>query len=123
MIFKILIADDDYINRRLLISLLKKELYQVEILEAIDGKNALNICHENPDIQLVLLDIEMPIMDGVEFLKHYIKDKNLPKIPILAISSNDMRIKEVLDVGADAFLRKPITEEKLLNAIRQSQMA
>ncbi len=122
MIFKILIADDDYINRRLLISLLKKELYQVEILEAVDGKNALDICHKNLDIQLILLDIEMPIMDGAEFLKHYIKDNALAKIPILAISSNDMRIKEILNLGADAFLLKPITEEKLLNAIRKSQI-
>ena len=122
MIFKVLIADDDYINRRLLISLLKKELYKVEILEAVDGKNALDVCRQNLDIQLILLDIEMPIMDGAEFLKHYIKDKTLPKIPILAISSNDMRIKEILDVGADAFLMKPITEEKLLSAIRDSQI-
>jgi putative two-component system response regulator len=123
MIFKVLIADDDYINRRLLISLLKKELYKVEIVEAVDGKNALDVCRNNLDIQLILLDIEMPIMDGAEFLKHYIKDKTLPKIPILAISSNDMRIKEILDVGADAFLMKPVTEEKLLNAIRESQIA
>ena len=123
MNFKVLIVDDDYINRRLLISLLKKELYQVEILEAIDGKNALDICHNNLDVQLILLDIEMPIMDGVEFLKYYIKDKILPKIPILAISSNDLRIKEILNMGADVFLRKPVTEEKLLNAIRQLQLA
>lgn len=123
MVFKILIADDDYINRRLLISLLKKELYQVEILEAVDGENALKICQQNLDIQLILLDIEMPIMDGAEFLRHYIKDKTLPKIPILAISSNDLRAKEILNMGADAFLTKPITEEKLLSAIRQSQMA
>lgn len=123
MIFKVLIADDDYINRRLLISLLKKELYQVEILEAVDGENALEVCRQHLDIQLILLDIEMPIMDGVEFLKHYIQDESLAKVPILAISSNDLRIKEILNVGADAFLIKPVTEEKLLNAIRESQMA
>ncbi len=122
MIFKVLIADDDYINRRLLISLLKKELYKVEILEAVDGKNALEICRKNLDIQLILLDIEMPIMDGTEFLRHYSEDVTLPKIPILAISSNDLRAKEILEVGANAFLRKPITEEKLLTAIRNSQV-
>ncbi len=121
MVFKILVADDDYINRRLLVSLLKKELYKIEILEAIDGKSALEICRKNLDIQLILLDIEMPIMDGAEFLKQYIKDKTLPKIPILAISSNDLRIKEIIDIGADAFLLKPITEEKLLTALRESQ--
>jgi CheY-like chemotaxis protein len=60
-------------------------------------------------------------MDGAEFLKHYIKDKSLPKIPIIAVSSNDLRIKEILNVGADAFLMKPITEEKLLKAIREAQ--
>jgi len=123
MQFKVLIADDDYINRRLLISLLKKQLYQVEILETVDGKNALATCHEHPDIKLILLDVEMPIMDGAEFLKHYIKDKSLPKIPILAISSNDLRIKEILNLGADAFLMKPITEDKLMEAIRNSQVA
>jgi putative two-component system response regulator len=123
MIFKVLVADDDYINRRLLVSLLKKELYQVEVIEAIDGKTALEICRENLDIQLILLDVEMPIMDGAEFLKIYIKDKSLPKIPILAISSNDLRIKEILNLGADAFLMKPITEEKLMDAIRSSQVA
>jgi putative two-component system response regulator len=123
MIFKVLVADDDYINRRLLISLLKKELYQIEVIEAIDGKTALDICRQNLDIQLILLDVEMPIMDGAEFLRRYIKDKSLPKIPILAISSNDLRIKEVLNLGADAFLMKPITEEKLMDAIRSSQSA
>ena len=122
MTFKVLIADDDYINRRLLISLLKKELYQVEILEAVDGKNALALCQENLDIQLILLDVEMPIMDGAEFLKQYMKDKTLPKIPIVAISSNDIRIKEMLNVGANAFVMKPVTEEKLLTAIRNSQI-
>lgn len=123
MIFKVLIADDDYINRRLLISLLQKELYQIEIVEAVDGKNALDVCHQNRDIQLILLDIEMPIMDGAEFLKIYIKDKSLPKIPIIAISSNDLRIKEILNLGADAFLMKPVTEEKLFDAIRESQVS
>lgn len=123
MIFKVLVADDDYINRRLLVSLLKKELYQVEVIEAIDGKTALDTCRQHLDIQLILLDIEMPIMDGAEFLKVYIKDKSLPKIPILAISSNDLRIKEILNLGADAFLMKPITEEKLMDAIRNSQVA
>ncbi|CAA6824971.1 MAG: Response regulator receiver domain protein (CheY-like) [uncultured Sulfurovum sp.] len=123
MIFKVLIADDDYINRRLLISLLEKELYQVEIMEAVDGKNALDVCHQNTDIQLILLDIEMPIMDGAEFLKLYIKDKSLPKIPIIAVSSNDLRIKEILNLGADSFLMKPVTEEKLFDAIRESQIS
>ncbi len=120
MIFKVLIIDDDYINRMLLVSLIKKELYHVEILESIDGGHALQICQENPDIQLILLDIEMPRMDGAEFLKKYFEMKREKDIPIIAISSNDMRIKEILALGAGAFILKPVTEDKLLEAIQNS---
>ena len=120
MIFKVLIVDDDYINRRLLISLLKKELYKIEVLEAINGQDALKKCHDHQGIQLILLDVEMPRMDGANFLKHYKEEKTLPNVPIIAVSSNDLRIKEVLSLGANAFLVKPVTEEKLLTAIQKS---
>jgi CheY-like chemotaxis protein len=120
MIFKVLIVDDDYINRRLLISLLKKELYKINIIEAINGQDALQKCHDHPNIQLILLDIEMPKMDGASFLEHYKKENILENVPIIAVSSNDLRIKEVLDLGANAFLLKPVTEEKLLGAIQDS---
>ena len=121
MTFKVLIVDDDYINRLLLVSLLKKELYQVEILESADGKEALKMCKDHSDIQLILLDIEMPRMDGVEFLLEYKREPNLPQIPIIAVSSNDLRVKEIKGAGADAFIIKPVSEEKLLKAIRASQ--
>jgi len=117
MIFKVLIIDDDYINRRLLISILKKELYSIEVIESVDGGHALELCKEHHDIQLILLDVEMPRMDGAEFLKHYFKDSSLAKVPVIAVSSNDLRIKEILALGAKDFILKPINEEKLLNAI------
>jgi len=120
MSFKILIIDDDYVNRRLLISLLRKELYSIDILESVEGGHALKLCKENSDIQLILLDVEMPNMDGAEFLRHYFKDNSLEKVPIIAISSNDLRRKEILELGAGAFILKPISEEKLLNAIIKS---
>ena len=120
MIFKVLIVDDDYINRRLLISLLKRELYKIEVIEAINGQDALKYCYEHQNIQLILLDVEMPKMDGANFLKEFKKDNILPNVPIIAVSSNDLRIKEVLKLGANAFLVKPVTEEKLLFAIQNS---
>ena len=120
MIFKVLIVDDDYINRRLLISLLKKELYKIEIIEAVNGQDALMKCEEHPTVQLIVLDVEMPKMDGTVFLKHYTEKNILPNIPIIAVSSNDLRKREVLNLGANAFLVKPVTEEKLLTAIQES---
>ena len=121
MIFKVLIIDDDYINRRLLISLLQKALYQIEIIESVDGEDALTKCKETPDIQLILLDVEMQNMNGSKFLINYTADKSLPDIPIIAVSSNDLRIKEILDLGAYSFIVKPVTEKKLLTAIMKSQ--
>jgi len=121
MIFKVLIVDDDYINRRLLVSLLRKELYQIETIESVDGGDALQKCEEYPDLQLILLDIEMPRMDGVEFIRQYKESYPLSETPIIAISSNDLRAKEILTSGANSFLVKPITEEKLIKAIRESQ--
>ena len=121
MIFKVLIIDDDYINRRLLISFLQKSLYQIEIIESVDGEDALEKCRENPDIQLILLNVEMPNMNGSNFLIDYKADSSLPSAPIIAVSSNDLRIKEVLSLGAYAFIVKPVTEKKLLRAIMQAQ--
>jgi CheY-like chemotaxis protein len=121
MIFKVLIVDDDYINRRLLISLLKKTLYKIEIIESVDGQDALEKVKEHSGIQLILLDIEMPNMDGSKFLRNYIEEKSFPNIPIIAVSSNDLRVKEILMLGAHAFILKPVTEHKLLTAIRKAQ--
>jgi CheY-like chemotaxis protein len=121
MSFKVLIVDDDHINRRLLISFLRKTLYKIEIIESVDGEDALQECKKNPDIQLILLDVEMPNMNGSNFLIHYSKDTSLPDIPIIAVSSNDLRIKEILSLGAYAFIVKPVTEKKLLTAIMKAQ--
>ena len=117
MTFKILIVDDDYINRRLLISFLEQALYEITILESVDGSDALEICHEHPDIQLILLDIEMNKMDGAEFLKIFRAKKMIPNAPIITVSSNDLRKKELLELGADAFVIKPVTQNKLMDAI------
>lgn len=119
-IFKVLVIDDDYINRKLLVNILKKNLYEVESIESKDGEDALIKLHQNHDIELILLDIEMPKLNGIEFLTQYINDDTIPRIPIIAISSNETRQKESLIMGADAFLVKPISEERLMEAIQKN---
>ncbi len=117
--YKILVIDDDFINRKLLIEILRKKLYKVTTIESVDGRDGLDIIEKERDIQFILLDIEMPKINGLEFLDIY-KIKNIKKIPIIAISSNDTRKKESLLKGASSFITKPITEKKLMNAIRDS---
>jgi CheY-like chemotaxis protein len=62
----------------------------------------------------------MPKLNGIEFLIQYIKDDTIPRTPIIAISSNETRQKESLLMGANAFLVKPISEERLMEAILSS---
>ncbi len=117
--YKILVIDDDFINRKLLIEILRKKLYRVKTIESVDGRDGLDIIEQEDDIQFILLDIEMPKINGLEFLDIY-KTKNIKKVPIIAISSNDTRKKESLLKGASSFITKPITEKKLMKAIRDS---
>lgn len=118
--FKILVIDDDYINRKLLVEILRKKLYKVETIESVDGEDAIYTIEKEKDIQFILLDIEMPKINGLEFLDIYMNSKNIKKVPIIAISSNDLRKKESLKKGASSFITKPVTERKLMEAIRAS---
>lgn len=119
MALKILIVDDDFINRKLLQTLLKKNADVVETQEAENGSDALEKLKKDPNINLVLLDIMMPIVDGVEFLKIFRSDMANSHIPVIVLSTDDSRKSEVFDNGANDFLRKPIKEEDLFNKISQ----
>ncbi|MBD3839379.1 MAG: response regulator, partial [Epsilonproteobacteria bacterium] len=109
---KILVVDDDYINRKLINSILTKALYDIKLIEADNGKSTLDRCKDNDNIKLILLDIEMPIKNGIEFLQEYgVQFCTIPKTPIIAVSSNDARKKEAMALGVDSFLIKPINKK------------
>jgi CheY-like chemotaxis protein len=114
--FKVLIVDDDFVNRKLLMEILRKNIYRVEIIESVDGKDALEIVKSHSDIDLILLDIEMPKVNGIEFLDIY-NSLDIKRVPIIAFSSNDLRKRSSKEKGASVFIVKPITKDKLLNAI------
>jgi len=119
MALKVLIVDDDFINRKLLQTLLKKNPSVTDMVEAENGSDALDKLKKNPDINLILLDIMMPIVDGVEFLKIFRSDMKNTHIPIIVLSTDDTRKTEVFDNGANDFLRKPVKEDTLFAKIAQ----
>ena len=119
MALKILIVDDDFINRKLLQTLLKKNPEVTESIEAENGSDALDRLKKESDINLILLDIMMPIVDGVEFLKIFRSDMANSHIPVIVLSTDDSRKTEVFDNGANDFLRKPIKEADLFGKIAQ----
>ncbi len=117
---KVLIVDDSTTVRQVTSRFLKRNAFKT--LTAIDGLDALQIMeHELPDI--VLLDIEMPRMDGfqvVEKMKQSDKLKNIPIIMITSRSGEKHRLR-AMQAGADAYLNKPYIEEDLLNLLKKYQ--
>ena len=119
MSLRVLIVDDDFINRKLIQALLKRHPELVgEVLEADNGSEALKILRERSDIGLVLLDILMPVLDGKEFLKIFRSDPANSRIPVIVLSTDDTQKTTVLNLGAEDFIIKPIGEEELIARIR-----
>ena len=120
MSFNILIVDDDFINRKLISTLLKKHTDIVSsMVEAENGSEALSILRENNGINMILLDIIMPVLDGKEFLKIFRADSENNDIPVIVLSTDDTQRTTVFNYGADAFLLKPIKEGELIPAIKK----
>ncbi len=119
MALKVLVVDDDFINRKLLQTLLKKNPSVTDIVEAENGSDALDKLKKDSTINLVLLDIMMPVVDGIEFLKIFRSEMTNAHIPVIVLSTDDTRKTEVFDNGANDFLRKPVMQDKLTEKIAQ----
>jgi len=111
---KILVVDDDMINRKLLNVLLKKNGY-TDVIEAEDGLEALQKIKENK-FDIILLDIVMPKMDGIDVLKTLKKEPaytEFSNTPIAILTTDDTKKNEALSLGACTVLIKPIKEPEL----------
>ncbi|KOP24231.1 chemotaxis protein CheY [Hapalosiphon sp. MRB220] len=113
---KILVVDDSPDNVFLIKTILEEEGYTVSTAE--NGISALAKIAE-ATFDLVLLDLMMPGMDGYEVTKRLRENKSLPFIPILLITAHDSpNVAQGLDLGADDFIRKPVTVDELLARVR-----
>jgi putative two-component system response regulator len=119
MALKVLVVDDDFINRKLLQTHLKSNPNVTDIVEAENGSDALDKLKKDPTIGIVLLDIMMPVVDGIEFLKIFRSDMSNAHIPVIVLSTDDTRKAEVFDNGANDFLRKPVMQDQLAEKITQ----
>ena len=113
---KILIVDDSVMDRKLLTSVLKKNGVTQEILEAVNGEEGVKVLGEKfKEICLILLDWQMPVMDGLEFMKTVIKVPDVANIPIVMITasgSEENKVGEVLSkAGSKTFFIYRTTDE------------
>ena len=123
MAFDVLIVDDSAAIRKILQRVLAQaEVPVTNFYEAGDGAEALKVL-ETKKVQLILSDINMPNMDGLQFLSHVkARDewKNLPVIMITTEGSQS-KVLEAVQLGANGYVRKPFTAEQIkekLAAIR-----
>lgn len=121
MSFSIMIVDDSEIIRGVLTRCISMvQIPCEEILEAVNGKIALEVLEENcPDI--ILTDINMPVMNGVEFISKLKSNEEFQDIPVVVVSTegSETRIQELMDQGVSGYLRKPFTPESIREILVQ----
>jgi PAS domain S-box-containing protein len=117
--FRILIVDDNRNNLFTLRALIEKHM-DVELLEADSGQSALDIALKNPRIDLIVLDVQMPDMDGFQtatMLKVRNRTRDIPIIFLTAAYKTDEFQQKGYEVGAADYLLKPIDDNQLINKI------
>jgi len=114
----VLAVDDDLINLKLLKSMLMQSGNVKEVVEAKNGSDAIGVLKSRDDIDLILLDIIMPIMGGIDMLKVVRADENLRQLPIIVLTTDETKKAEALECGANGFLMKPIRNDDLIAKIK-----
>jgi CheY-like chemotaxis protein/CHASE3 domain sensor protein len=114
----ILITDDDMRNIFALSSALQE--YEMNIYIANNGKEAIQRLQENEEIDLVLMDIMMPEMDGYEAMRAIRDEKKFAKLPIIALTAKAMKNdrEKCIEAGANDYISKPVDMDKLLSMLR-----
>jgi CheY-like chemotaxis protein len=115
---KILVADDDSRNIFALTKILKER--GMEVLKAENGKIALEILDTNHEIDLVLMDIMMPEMDGYEAIRRIRSEVIFKSLPVIALTAKAMKDdkQKCIDAGANDYITKPIDVDRLLSLMR-----
>ncbi|MCP2044853.1 response regulator [Pontibacter sp. HSC-36F09] len=115
---KILVVDDDVRNIYSLSSLL--ELHGMQVIAAYDGKEALEKLDTEAGIDMVLMDVMMPEMDGIEATKRIRSDLRFKQLPIISLTAKAMKEdrEKCIEAGASDYIPKPVDTDKLLTLMR-----
>lgn len=114
----VLVVDDDVRN---IYSLTKAlEALKMRVLTALDGKEALNVLEQNPDTNVVLLDMMMPNMDGYETAERIRQNPKFKSLPVIAVTAKAMTgdREKCINAGASDYITKPVDVDQLLSLLR-----
>ncbi|HKV08727.1 MAG TPA: response regulator [Thermoanaerobaculia bacterium] len=112
---KVLVADDS----KLMHKMYEVMLRQYPLVYALDGRQALDRLREHPDVDLVLLDINMPNMNGLEFLAEVWNQRSKGDLAVVIISTegSEEDTARGLEAGASAYIKKPFQTEEIVEVI------
>src|SRR5690606_29107010 len=114
----VLIADDDVRN---IFSLTKAlELHHMKVLAATDGREALKVVYEEKNVDVILMDMMMPQMDGYETIRQIRAINQFKKTPILAVTAKAMKgdREKCIAAGASDYISKPVDLDQLVSLLR-----
>lgn len=116
---RILVVDDSESIREVVSFTLEDAGY--EVLVANDGDDALKYIKDKEDINLIITDLHMPVMNGIELIKHVRDTEKYKRIPILFLTTESQVSKklEAKQAGATGWIIKPFIKEKLLAALKR----
>lgn len=112
---KVLVVDDS----KLMHKMYEVMLRQYPLVYALDGRQALDRLREHGDVELVLLDINMPNMNGLEFLAQLRAEGAWAELPVIIISTEGREEDTArgIEAGANAYIKKPFHSEEILDVI------
>ena len=115
MSYNVLIVDDSRSMRKVIWKVLRLLGFELgECLEASNGQEALDIL-EGKWIDLILADVNMPVMDGVGFIRS-LREKNICRgtpVAFITTEANEDRLNQLMDLGASGYIRKPFRPEEM----------
>ena len=114
----VLVVDDDVRN---IYSITKSlEVLKMKVITAIDGNEALKALSEHPEVDIVLLDMMMPNLDGYETAKRIREDNKLQHLPVIAVTAKAMTgdREKCINAGASDYITKPVDIDQLLSLLR-----
>jgi two-component system, chemotaxis family, chemotaxis protein CheY len=119
MLHKVLVVDDSELIHRMYKLVLSR--YNCEIVDAMNGKEALDILATQEGFQLILLDINMPIMNGLQFMEKASALGIVQRIPVIIVSTEGKEQDTIrgLQFGARGYLKKPFNPAELFALIEQ----
>jgi CheY-like chemotaxis protein len=115
---KVLVVDDDARNIFALTTVLENQ--EMEVVSATNGRQAIDLIQQTPDLSVVLMDIMMPEMDGYETMREIRRHPEFRTLPILALTAKAMKgdREKCLQAGASDYIAKPVNTDQLLSLLR-----